>query len=82
MLEKKLAACVQISGPVSSIYHWEGKIEQSEEWILTVKTLHIKWLELSHLIKLNHPYKTPQITAKPLISEPSFTAWLRETLNS
>ncbi len=38
LVSKRLAACVQISGPISSTYWWDGKMEQAQEWVCTAKT--------------------------------------------
>jgi periplasmic divalent cation tolerance protein len=38
IVSKRLAACVQVSGPITSTYWWQGKIEQAEEWLCTAKT--------------------------------------------
>lgn len=55
-----LAACVQIDGPVRSIYRWEGKLEHSEEFRLTFKCLPGQLPALERHVLAAHPYDTPE----------------------
>ena len=63
LIERQLAGCVQISGPVNSWYRWEGSIENSTEWQCLIKTdaRHIDAIKQS-ILKL-HNYEQPQIVA-------------------
>ncbi len=63
LVERKLAACVQISGPVSSIYRWQGKVEHSQEWVCTVKTTQTRYDEVERVIRELHSYDVPEILA-------------------
>ncbi len=67
LVEKRLAACVSIVGGMTSIYHWQGKIEQSEEFLLLVKTRQRLWEALVKEVKHNHSYETPEIIALPVV---------------
>ncbi len=58
LVEKRVAACVSVSSPVTSFYHWEGKLEQSREWVLIIKTPDYKKLQ-QELLRL-HPYQVPE----------------------
>jgi periplasmic divalent cation tolerance protein len=58
----RLAACVQIIGPIKSIYWWHGEVEEAREWQLIIKTTSDHRLELESHIKENHSYETPEIT--------------------
>ena len=60
LVEDRLAACAQVSGPISSIYRWEGKVESSEEFRLTVKFSASRAEEVEMCIAARHPYETPQ----------------------
>ena len=62
-VDKKLAVCAQISGPITSIYPWKGKIEESAEFRITLKCLEKNFPELKKLILNNHPYDIPQWVA-------------------
>lgn len=66
LLEKRLAACVNIT-PVSSMYWWEGKLEESDEVLLIAKTTTDKLEELVKEAKAVHPYQVPEIIAVPIV---------------
>ena len=59
----RLAACVQIVGPIKSVYWWQGELEEAREWQLIIKTTTARIAELEDYIKANHSYETPEITA-------------------
>lgn len=59
-VEKGLACCVQIDGPVASVYRWEGEIKTDEEWRLTFKTPSPKIYLLESFVLENHPYDIPE----------------------
>lgn len=62
MLEAHLAACVQIVGPIRSLYWWQGSIDDVREWQLVIKTASDRLSALEAHIKANHSYDTPEIT--------------------
>lgn len=78
-VEKKLAACCQISGPITSIYSWKKKIESAEEFYCVFKTKKKLYKKLEKLIKSNHPYEVPEILSykidKGLVS---YLEWLEK----
>ena len=78
LLEQRLAACVQILGPIESRYWWNGTIEQSPEWLCLIKTIRGKFTAVDAAIRANHSYEVPEIVACPieLGSEP-YLDWLR-----
>jgi len=55
-----LAACVQIEGPITSYYRWEGRSERTEEFRLTFKCLSAQIEPLQHNVLASHPYDTPE----------------------
>ena len=59
----RLAACVQIVGPIKSVYWWQGELDEAREWQLIIKTTTGRIAELEDYIKENHSYETPEITA-------------------
>lgn len=59
----KLAACVQILPPMTSVYFWEGKIRKEPEHLLLIKTLENKYADLEAFIRENHSYDVPEIVA-------------------
>ncbi len=81
LVEKKLAACVQIIGPIKSVYRWKKKVEKAEEWLCFIKTRASLFSELERVIKQIHPYEVPEIIALPIVNGSSdYLDWLqRET---
>jgi len=80
LLEKKIAACVNIF-PIKSFFWWEGKIESANEFALIVKTTSEKFAEVRDEVKAIHSYTTPCICAVPIergLKE--FLDWIEETV--
>jgi periplasmic divalent cation tolerance protein len=63
VVSRRLAACVQVVGPISSTYRWQGKIETSQEWLCLIKTLHTHYRALEEAIGELHSYEVPEILA-------------------
>src|ERR1700722_347165 len=63
IVEVRLAACVQLVGPIKSFYRWRGELEDEREWQLVIKTTSDRLSELETYIKEKHSYETPEITA-------------------
>lgn len=63
IIAARLAACVQIIGPIKSLYWWQGELEEAREWQLVIKTTSERLSALEAHIKSNHSYETPEITA-------------------
>ena len=81
LIEKRLAGCVQIVGPVTSTYWWKGWVEQSQEWQCLIKSRRDLYGELEEAIKEIHPYETPEIIALPVITGcRDYLDWLGEEL--
>jgi periplasmic divalent cation tolerance protein len=79
LVEKKLAACVQIVGPVTSIYRWQGKIESATEWQCWMKTRQSKYPTLEKAIRKLHSYEVPEILAMPITAgSEKYLRWLGE----
>ncbi|HOJ70991.1 MAG TPA: divalent-cation tolerance protein CutA [Syntrophorhabdaceae bacterium] len=68
LVESRLAACVQIIGPIKSIYWWQGDIEASQEWLCLIKSTKGLFRDVEDAIKAVHPYKVPEIVAVPIIN--------------
>ena len=63
LVEKRLASCAQILGPITSIYRWKGKVEETTEWLCLIKTRKTLYMEAEAEIRRLHPYELPEITA-------------------
>lgn len=80
LLAEKLAACINIF-PVSSLYIWQEKINQDQEYQLIIKTNLNKFNELAERIKTLHSYEVPEIIALPIIAgSQSYLNWLATSL--
>ena len=83
ILDKRLAACVQISGPITSLYHWKNKLTKDQEWELKIKTLDSLVTPLEKLITQNHPYDIPEIIGTELtFINKSYLEWLKKSVTS
>lgn len=80
LLEKKLAACVNIVSPINSLYTWEGKMNDDEEVLMIVKTrAAIFETEFINAVKTTHPYDVPEIIALPIImGSKDYLNWIDE----
>ena len=77
LLEKRLAACVQILGPIQSHYWWQERQEQSQEWLCLAKTRQELYPDVESAIRQVHSYQTPEILAVPILAGlPEYLAWL------
>ena len=59
-VKKGLAACVQLNGPIQSVYKWKGKIETAHEWRLTFKVANTRFMALEAWLLKTHPYEVPE----------------------
>jgi periplasmic divalent cation tolerance protein len=79
LVEERLAACVNLVSPVRSIYRWEGKIWDEEEWLLIIKTQRQRFEELEEKVKSLHSYAVPEIIGLPILEgSSSYLEWLEE----
>jgi periplasmic divalent cation tolerance protein len=77
LVEQKLAACVQITGPITSVYRWKGKVENTQEWLCMIKTREELFSKAETAIKKMHSYETPEIVAVPIVKgSKEYLIWL------
>ena len=77
LVERRLAACVNILAPCSSVYRWQGEIRRDEEHPLLIKTVQDRYAELETSIRANHPYELPEIIAVSVIRGlPAYLQWV------
>jgi periplasmic divalent cation tolerance protein len=77
LVERKLAACVNIVPAVMSVYRWQGVLEEAAEVCLFIKTVTARYAELEAAIKASHPYALPEIIALPIVAGlPAYLAWI------
>ena len=65
LVERRLAACVQVLGPISSTYRWRGAIETAEEWLCLIKTTGARFDSLAAHIETNHRLRDPRADRRP-----------------
>lgn len=76
---QRLAACVNVLPAVTSIYRWQGAMEQASEVTLLIKTTQARYAELEAAIKSAHPYEVPEIIASPIVAGlPAYLDWVAE----
>jgi periplasmic divalent cation tolerance protein len=82
LIEERLAACAQVSGPVSSTYRWKGTVERAQEWYCHLKTTSTLSPALQERIRELHPYEIPEIIAMPIAEgDPEYLKWIAEAVN-
>jgi periplasmic divalent cation tolerance protein len=83
LVEARLAGCVQILGPVTSVYRWKGKIETAGEWLCLIKSREDLYGAVEGAIRSLHPYETPEIIALPMTTgSRDYLDWLAGALAS
>ena len=81
LIEKRLAACVQISGPISSLYRWQGRIAEDQEWLLIIKSSGDHYGELEKEVKRIHVYEVPEILSVSISDgNEAYLNWLKKEL--
>jgi len=81
LVERKLAACVQILPPMTSIYVWKGEVQRENEIMLVAKSTRAKFDELEDAVRAVHSYETPEIIALPIVAgSQSYLSWLSSCL--
>lgn len=77
LVQRNLAACVNIGPPSTSVYAWRGKIEHGAEVLLQVKTRRDRYAALQSAIVELHPYELPEVIAVPITEGlPEYLAWI------
>jgi periplasmic divalent cation tolerance protein len=83
LVESRLAACVQMSEGIYSVYRWEGKVCEEQEILLSAKTISYRWEEICAFIKESHPYELPEILAfSPEQYDQQYGQWVSYEVNS
>lgn len=78
LIEMRLAACVSIAAPVSSLYRWQGRIHDDHEALLLVKSRSLLFVDrLIPAVREVHPYETPEIIALPIVAgDADYLNWI------
>ena len=82
LVERRLAACVQILGPIRSVYRWQGNVDQADEWLCLIKTTRERYAAVEAAIRELHSYDFPEIIATPIVAgSDGYLAWLAESVD-
>ena len=77
LVERRLAACVNVVGPACSVYRWKGKVVQEEERLLLIKTTVERYAELAKAIRELHTYDVPELLSLPIDDgDAAYLDWL------
>ena len=79
LVERRLAACVNVLAPATSYYRWEGRLQQEQETPLVIKSTTEAYGELERAIRELHPYALPEIIALPVAQGlPEYLGWVAD----
>lgn len=82
LLNKRLAACVNIVPGLTSFFRWKGKTEKANEFLLVIKTQSGLFAELEKTVKANHNYSVPEIIAMPIIKgSKDYLGWIQQEIS-
>ena len=77
LVDKRLAACVNILAPCRSVYRWNGAVQRDEEHPMLIKTTAERYPELEKALRAGHPYELPEIVAVPIERGlPAYLEWV------
>jgi periplasmic divalent cation tolerance protein len=81
LVERGLAACVNVLGPIESIYRWQGKVETAGEFLLLIKTTAERFPDLREALVALHSYEVPECIAIDVTDGSApYLAWLADSV--
>lgn len=78
LINKRLAACVQLVGPITSVYSWKGKNGTAKEWLCIIKSKKPLYPRIEKMIKSIHTYSLPEITTFKIEGSKEYLAWIEK----
>ncbi len=81
IVELRLAACVQIAGPIQSVYRWHGVINKDQEYSMSCKTSSSRQSSLIAYLKAHHPYELPEVISIQMHATPEYANWLNDQVS-
>lgn len=79
LVDERLAACVNIHAPMTSIYRWKGQIERDAERQIVIKTTRARFEALERRLRTLHSYEVPELLVVPVVAgSEAYLAWVRE----
>lgn len=83
LLERRLAACVNIVPQITSVYRWQDQVEQAREWLLIVKTTAAAFDQVRHAIAELHSYELPECICLPIEEgSAAYLQWIAESVSA
>jgi periplasmic divalent cation tolerance protein len=77
LIEKHLAACVNITAPLTSVYRWKGVVEEAREWLLIIKSRRDRFDDLRLALESAHSYELPEVLAVAVVEGSlTYLAWV------
>lgn len=81
LVEERLAACVNITAPVQSLYRWKGKVNEDREFLLLIKSSRELFGEVQAAVRKLHTYTTPEIICLPIVDgSPDYLQWISDSV--
>jgi periplasmic divalent cation tolerance protein len=81
LVERQLAACVNIVGPIASIYRWQGKVDRAEEFLLLIKSTAAQFAAIAAALQELHSYELPECLEVPVTAgSEGYLRWLEESV--
>ena len=81
LVRRELAACVNIVGPMTSVYRWKGKIESADEYLLLIKTTEDAFEQVRQAVRQLHSYELPEIIELCIHrGDGKYLAWLEQCI--
>ena len=79
LVDQQFAACVNIFNPVTSVYRWQGKVEQDSECLLMIKSTNDHYNNIEKVVMDLHPYELPELIAVPVSQGlPAYLDWIEQ----
>src|SRR3954447_20948227 len=83
LVQRRLAACVQVVGPIVSRYRWQGEVEEEREWQCLAKTTGAAYEAVEAAIREVHSYDEPEIIATPIVAgSAGYLAWIDRNVDA
>ena len=82
LVDERLAACVNVHGPMVSTYWWKGQVEHETERQVVIKTTRARLLELEARLRALHPYEVPEFVVLDAKTSDRYGAWVNDTTRS
>ncbi len=82
LVSRRLAACVNILGPISSVYRWQGEVEHSEEFLLLIKSTEAQFQPIQEALGELHSYQLPELISFTIeAGAESYLDWIAASVN-